>query len=51
MNRTPIGRSHPDAMNEAAANPEYRAALESLLPYERIARLVIRVRMELGISQ
>lgn len=51
MGHSPIGRSQYGAMNEAAADPEYRAALERLLPYERIARLVIRVRMELGISQ
>jgi len=51
MTLSPIGRSHRSAMIEAAADPEYQAALERLLPYERIARMVIRVRMELGISQ
>ena len=38
-------------MAEADNDPAYRAALERFLPYERIARLVIRARMELGISQ
>lgn len=35
----------------AARDPEYRKALQSLLPYERIARLVIGMRLELGLSQ
>jgi transcriptional regulator with XRE-family HTH domain len=39
-------------MDETAArDARYRRALEQLLPYERIARLVIGLRMELGISQ
>ena len=39
-------------MDDAAArDAEYRAALERLLPYERIARLVIGLRMEMGLSQ
>jgi len=41
MGISPLGRSHRDVMSEAAADPEYRAAAERLLPYERIARLVI----------
>jgi transcriptional regulator with XRE-family HTH domain len=32
-------------------NARYRRTLEQLLPYERIARLVIGLRLELGISQ
>jgi transcriptional regulator with XRE-family HTH domain len=37
--------------DHAGRDAEYRAALERLLPYERIARLVIGLRMELGVSQ
>jgi transcriptional regulator with XRE-family HTH domain len=39
-------------MDDAVArDAQYGAALERLLPYERIARLVIGLRMELGFSQ
>jgi len=52
MSQSPVGRTHGVAMDEAAAHdPAYRAALDRLLPYERIARLVISLRMEMGISQ
>src|SRR5258708_14767750 len=52
MNGSPIGRSHRNAMDDAAdRDPIYRTTVERLLPYERIARLVIRLRMELGVSQ
>lgn len=52
MRPSPAGRTHSAVMDDAAAeDDEYRAALERLLPYERIARLVIGLRMEMGISQ
>lgn len=35
----------------AARNPEYRAELERLAPYEALARIVIRRRGQLGLSQ
>lgn len=39
-------------MDDAAArDADYAAALEKLLPYEAIARHVIGMRMELGVSQ
>jgi transcriptional regulator with XRE-family HTH domain len=39
-------------MDDAATDDaRYRRTLEQLLPYERIARQVIGLRMELGISQ
>jgi transcriptional regulator with XRE-family HTH domain len=35
----------------AAKSAAYRAALEELRPYEEFARLVIRKRMQLGLTQ
>lgn len=52
MRKSPVGALHRDAMREeATGDEEYRAALEAFLPYERIARLIIRLRMDLGLSQ
>lgn len=49
---SPIGRSHASVMRgRAARNPEYRAELERLAPYETLARIVIRRRGQLGLSQ
>ncbi|HEX4754646.1 MAG TPA: helix-turn-helix transcriptional regulator [Candidatus Dormibacteraeota bacterium] len=49
---SPIGRRHSDGMRESAEkDPAYRAALEELMPYERMARAIIRLRMELDLSQ
>lgn len=38
-------------MRRRARNPEYRAELERLAPYEGLARIVIRRRGQLGLSQ
>lgn len=52
MSRSPAGRTHREAMDDAAArDPAHKAALERLLPYERIARQVIGLRMEMELSQ
>jgi ribosome-binding protein aMBF1 (putative translation factor) len=49
---SPIGSSHASVMRaRAARNPEYRAELERLAPYEALARIVIRRRGQLGLSQ
>lgn len=49
---SPIGQTHREAMlDRAARDPEYRAALDALRPYEDMARAIIRLRMELDISQ
>jgi ribosome-binding protein aMBF1 (putative translation factor) len=49
---SPIGRSQASVMRERAANnPEYRAELERLAPFETLARIVIRRRGQLGLSQ
>jgi ribosome-binding protein aMBF1 (putative translation factor) len=51
-NLSPIGSSHASVMRERAArNPKYRAELERLAPYEALARIVIRRRGQLGLSQ
>lgn len=47
----PIGTSHAESMRRRARNPEYRAELERLAPYEALARIVIRRRGQLGLSQ
>lgn len=52
MSTAPALRSHRAAMAEKRMeDPAYAASLETLEPYERIARLVIRLRMERGFSQ
>lgn len=38
-------------MRRRARNPEYRAELERLAPYEALARIVLRRRAQLGLSQ
>jgi len=48
---SPVGTSHAKAMRRRARNPEYRAELERLAPYEALARIVIRRRGQLGLSQ
>jgi ribosome-binding protein aMBF1 (putative translation factor) len=48
---SPIGRSHKESMRRRARDPEYRAELERLAPYEALARIVIRRRGQLGLSQ
>jgi ribosome-binding protein aMBF1 (putative translation factor) len=48
---SPVGTSHRDAMRHRAHDDEYRAELERLAPYEALARIVIRRRGRLGISQ
>jgi ribosome-binding protein aMBF1 (putative translation factor) len=48
---SPIGTPHRDSTRNRARNPEYRAELERLVPYERLARIVIRRRGQLGLSQ
>lgn len=48
---SPVGTSHRESMRHRARNPEYRAELERLAPYEALARIVIRRRGQLGLSQ
>ncbi len=51
-NHSPIGTSHAAGIKKRAAkSAAYRAALEELRPYEEFARLVIRKRMQLGLTQ
>jgi ribosome-binding protein aMBF1 (putative translation factor) len=46
-----IGNSHASVMRARALDSEYRAELERLAPYEALARIVIRRRGQLGLSQ
>lgn len=48
---SPMGDAHRSGMERRARNPEYRAELARLAPYEALARLVIRRRGQLGLSQ
>lgn len=51
-NHSPIGTSHAVGMEKRARkSAAYRAALEEQQPYEQFARLVIRKRMQLGLTQ
>ncbi len=50
-NISPIGTPHAKSMGRRARNPEYRAELERLAPYETLARIVIRRRGQLELSQ
>lgn len=47
-----VGARHADGMAKRAAKSDaYRAALDQLRPAEDLARLIIRKRMELGLTQ
>jgi ribosome-binding protein aMBF1 (putative translation factor) len=47
-----IGTAHGAGIEKRARKSRaYRAALEEQQPYEQLARLVIRRRMQLGITQ
>lgn len=48
---SPIGESVADATHRRMRNPAYRAEFERLAPYEGLARIVIRRRGQLGLSQ
>lgn len=51
-NYSPIGTAHSENMERRALkSPAYKAALEEQEPYEQFARLVIRKRMQLGLTQ
>ena len=49
---SPIGTAHSAGMEKRALrSAAYKAALEEQQPYEQLARLVIRKRMQLGLTQ
>jgi ribosome-binding protein aMBF1 (putative translation factor) len=51
-NVSPTGRSVREEMTEQARlDPELRAELERLRPFEEVARQIIRVRLDQGLSQ
>jgi ribosome-binding protein aMBF1 (putative translation factor) len=50
--RSPIGRSTAEASRRRAGrSEEYRVEQARLAPYEQLARQLIRLRMETGLSQ
>lgn len=50
-NISPIGTPHSESMRRRARNPEYRTELERIAPFEALARIVIRRRGQLKLSQ
>ena len=48
---SPLGTQHKESMRRRARDPEYRAELQRLAPYEALARIVIRRRGQLGLNQ
>lgn len=51
-NVSPVGSPAAEAAGRRARrSPGYQAAWERLAPYEQLARIVIRRRMELGLTQ
>ncbi len=48
---SPIGTAVSDHIEESLGAPKFRAEYERLAPYEAIARLVIKRRGELGLTQ
>ena len=51
MARSPIGKTHEQAVRRRSKDPAYRAAAAKLAPYEHLARLVIHRRMKEGWTQ
>lgn len=49
--RSPIGTTVAEARRRRSDRKEYRAAQEELAPYEQLARIVIRRRLDLGLTQ
>ena len=48
---SPLGTPHRESMRVRARDPEYLAELQGLAPYEALARIVIRRRGQLELSQ
>lgn len=48
---SPVGATHRDSMRRRARGAAHREELERLRPLERVARLVIARRAELGLTQ
>lgn len=48
---SPIGIPHAELMRRRSRDPKYRAELERIAPYEALARIVIRRRGQLSLSQ
>ena len=48
---SPVGATHRDSMRRRGRGAAYRQELERLRPLERVARLVIARRAELGLTQ
>ena len=48
---SPIGTAVSDDIQESLEDPEFRTEYERLAPYDALARLVIKRRGELGLTQ
>lgn len=52
MSQHPVGSTVSEASRRRAGrSPAYRQAQQRLAPYEQLARIVIRRRMDLGLTQ
>ncbi len=47
----PVGGAVSDHIKKSLKDPEFKAAYESLAPYEELARIVIMRRAALGLTQ
>ena len=47
----PIGSDYPTARRRRQRNPEYAEAAAARAPFEQLARLMIRYRIENGLTQ
>lgn len=50
-NLSPSGERHAPGRGRRAQSPAYRAALEELAPFERLARMVLAFRTDRGLTQ
>lgn len=48
---SPIGERHAPGRGRRSQSPDYRAALEEFAPLERLARMVLALRVERGLTQ
>lgn len=47
----PVGDTHKAGRGRRAQHPAYQEALEEIAPFEQLARMVLRLRMERDLTQ
>ena len=48
---SPVGDAHAPGRGRRSRDPAHRAALEELAPFEQLARMVLKLRMERDLTQ